>query len=65
MLWVDSEQINLFRVEDNVDFGTRILKDYISRHGLWTGLTRYLGTSEPTDETHAYVKRIQGLYADR
>ena len=62
---VDSEQINLFRVEDNVDLGTRILKDYISRHGLWTGLTRYLGASEPTEETHAYVKRIQDLYSDR
>ena len=62
---VDSEQINLFRVEDNVDLGTRILKDYISRHGLWTGLTRYLGASEPTEEAQAYVERIQGLYSDR
>ncbi len=62
---VDSEQINLFRVEDNVDLGTRILKDYISRHGLWTGLTRYLGASGPTEEAQAYVGRIQRLYSDR
>ena len=62
---VDSEQINLFRVEDNLDLGTRILEDYISRHSLWTSLTRYLGASEPTEETQAYVKRIPNLYSDR
>ena len=62
---VESEQINLFRVEDNVDLGTRILKDYISRHGLWTGLTRYLGASGPTEEAQDYIGRIQRLYSDR
>ena len=61
----DSEQINLFRIEDNIDLGTRILKDYISRHGLWIGLTRYLGASGPTEGAQAYVKRIQDLYSDR
>ena len=61
----DSEQINLFRVEDNVDLGTRILKDYISRHGLWAGLTRYLGAPGPTEEAQAYLERIQSLYSDR
>ena len=30
-----------------------------------TGLTPYLEASEPTEETQAYVKRIQGLYSER
>src|SRR5204862_1500354 len=34
----DKEGINLFKIEDNVDFGVRILKDYIRRFGLWEGV---------------------------
>ncbi len=61
----DVEKINLFRIEDNVDLGTRILKDYVSRHGLWEGLARYLGTVGPSEQVQAYVARIQRIYSDR
>jgi hypothetical protein len=62
---VDMEAINLFRVEDNIDLGTRILKDYTRRYGLWDGVMRYLGAGGPTDEAMEYVSRIQDIYTDR
>ena len=62
---VDVERINLFSVEDNVDLGTRILKDYTVRHGLWDGVMRYLGGVGATEENLAYVRRVQGIYSDR
>ena len=62
---VDVERINLFRVEDNVDLGTRILKDYTVRYGLWDGVMRYLGGAGDTEENLAYVRRVQGIYSDR
>jgi hypothetical protein len=61
----DLEEINLFRVEDNVDLGTRILKDYVARHGLWEGLARYLGAAGPSEQAQAYVARVQNIYSDR
>ena len=61
----EAEGINLFLLEDNIDLGTRILRDYTRRHGLWQGVMRYLGAAEPTDEANAYVQRVQGVYADR
>ena len=61
----DIEAINLFRVEDNVDLGTRILKDYMSRHGLWEGLARYLGAVGASEQAQAYVARVQKIYSDR
>ena len=62
---VDMEQINLFRVEDNIDLGARILKDYTLRYGLWDGVMRYLGAGGPTEEAMAYVSRAQDIYTDR
>lgn len=62
---VDAEQINLFRIEDNIDLGTRILGEYTSRYGLAEGLMRYLGASEPTEHALAYVNRIEGIYLNR
>jgi soluble lytic murein transglycosylase-like protein len=62
---VEAEGINLFLLEDNIDFGTRILRDYTRRYGLWDGVMRYLGATEPTDEALAYVQRVQGVYSDR
>ena len=62
---VESEQINLFRIEDNIDLGTRILADYTERHGLSDGLMRYLGAPEPTDDAINYVARIEGIYLNR
>jgi hypothetical protein len=62
---VDMEQINLFRVEDNIDLGTRILKDYTTRFGLWDGVMRYLGAGGPSEEAMEYVTRVQEIYGDR
>jgi soluble lytic murein transglycosylase-like protein len=61
----EAEGKNLFLVEDNIDFGTQILRDYTRRHGLWEGVMRYLGVSQPTDEALAYVQRVQNVYSDR
>ena len=55
----------MFRIEDNIDLGARILRDYTRQHGLWDGVLRYLGTSGPTEEGAAYLRRVQGIYSDR
>jgi hypothetical protein len=62
---VDMEKINLFRVEDNIDLGARILKDYTRRYGLWDGVMRYLGAGGPSDEAMEYVSRVQDIFTDR
>jgi soluble lytic murein transglycosylase-like protein len=62
---VETEGLNLFLLEDNIEFGTRIIRDYTRRHGLWDGVMRYLGAREPTDEARAYVQRVRGIYSDR
>ena len=61
----DAEGINLFRIEDNIDLGTRILKDYTRRYGLWDGVLRYLGATGVSEAGTAYVRRVQGIYSDR
>ena len=62
----DKEGINLFKIEDNVEFGVRILKDYVHRFGLWDGVKRYNGYSPeiPTTEQSAseYVGKVQRIY---
>lgn len=58
----DREGINLFKIEDNVDFGVRILKDYIRQFGLWDGVKRYKGLD--SEEYLAKIQRIYG-YEDR
>ncbi len=62
----DKEGINLFKVEDNVDFGVRILKDYVKRYGVWDGVKRYKGwnTADPesTQSAEAYVEKVQHVY---
>ena len=63
-LLAEAQGINLFRLEDNIDMGTRILKDYTRRHGLWDGVLRYLGVTGPGEGT-SYVQRVQGIYSDR
>jgi len=62
---VDMEQINLFRIEDNIDLGARILKDHTRRYGLWDGVMRYLGAGGPTEEAMEYVSRVRDIYTDR
>jgi hypothetical protein len=61
----DTENINLFKVEDNVDFGVRILRDYIVGNGIWEGVARYKGridTPESYQEADDYVRKVQGIY---
>ena len=64
---VDREGINLFRIEDNVDFGARILKDYIRRFGLWDGVKRYKGWNavDPGSEQSVedYLAKVRRIYA--
>lgn len=62
----DREGINLFKIEDNIDFGTRILKDYVHQFGLWEGVKRYNGwnANNPDSENSAmdYVAKVQHVY---
>jgi soluble lytic murein transglycosylase-like protein len=62
---VDREDVNLFKVEDNVDFGVRILRSYIAANGLWEGVARYKGvTSDPESRKAAdeYVLKVRAIY---
>ena len=62
----DREGINLLRIEDNIDFGARILKNYIRQFGLWEGVKRYNGfiADNPSSEQSAdeYVAKVQQVY---
>jgi hypothetical protein len=61
----DREGVNLFKVEDNVDFGVRILKDYIDRYGLWGGVRRYKGWTDAPgsrEDADLYVQKVQRIY---
>ena len=64
----DQEGINLFKIEDNVDFGARILKDYVQRYGLWDGVKRYKGWSsdspESTQAVEEYLQKVQRIYSN-
>ncbi len=61
----EAERIDLFRIEDNIELGTRILSEYTRRHDLWDGVLRYLGATGPGEEGTSYVQRVQGIYSDR
>jgi soluble lytic murein transglycosylase-like protein len=62
----DRENINLLKIEDNVDFGARILKDYVRRYGVSEGVRRYNGfiPGEPAWEksSQEYLDRVQQVY---
>ena len=62
---VDREDVNLFRVEDNVEFGVKILRGYIAASGLWEGVARYKGFTGETESRQAaeeYVRKVQEIY---
>ena len=64
----DRQNINLFKIEDNVDLGVRILKGYIVGSGLWEGVARYKGRSETPESYQAaaeYVQKVQTIYEAR
>jgi len=60
------EGVNLFKIEDNIDFGVRILKDYVKRVGMWQGVKRYKGWNSeiPNSNQNAedYVQRVRSFY---
>ena len=62
----EREGINLFKIEDNVDFGARILHDYTRHFGLWEGVKRYNGyfVNDPISEQSAdeYVAKVQRIF---
>jgi soluble lytic murein transglycosylase-like protein len=62
----EREGINLFKIEDNVDLGSRILKDYIHRFGLWEGVKRYNGWNPDSPESFQaakdYLAKVQRIY---
>jgi soluble lytic murein transglycosylase-like protein len=62
----EREGINLFKIEDNVDLGARILKDYVHRFGLWEGVKRYNGWNPYNPESFQaaedYLAKVQRIY---
>src|SRR6185295_14822625 len=61
----DRENLNLFKVEDNIALGVRILKGYIAGNGLWEGVMRYKGwTSKPESEQQVdeYLQKVKRIY---
>jgi len=61
----DKENLNLFRAEDNIALGVRILKGYVARHGLWPGVMRYRGwieTPESKQEADEYAQKVRKIY---
>ena len=62
---VDRENVNLFRVEENVDFGVRLLRSYIATNGLWEGVARYKGVTDAPESRIAadeYVQKVMRIY---
>jgi len=61
----DKQGINLFKIEDNVDLGVRILKGYMAESGMWEGVARYNGSgADPVSQqaTNDYVQKVQRIY---
>jgi soluble lytic murein transglycosylase-like protein len=65
----EEEGINLFKIEDNVEFGVRILKDYVRRFGLWDGVKRYKGWNpdnpDSAEAVSEYAAKVQRIYSNR
>ena len=63
---VDQEGIDLFKIEDNIDFGARILGDYVKRYGHDEGVMRYNGwrPQNPVSVQNAegYLRKVQHVY---
>jgi soluble lytic murein transglycosylase-like protein len=62
---VEQGGLNLFKIEDNVELGVRILKGYVTRYGLWHGVMRYKGWNEnPQSLRNAteYADKIRRIY---
>jgi hypothetical protein len=62
---VEEEGLNLFKIEDNVELGVRILKGYVARYGLWRGVMRYKGWNqnpESLQNASDYANKIRSIY---
>jgi hypothetical protein len=62
---IEQEGLNLFKIEDNVELGVRILKGYVARYGLWRGVMRYKGwteTPESLQSASEYAEKIRRIY---
>ena len=62
----EREDLNLFRIEDNIDFGTRILQNYIQRFGVSNGIRRYNGLipgkAKWERSSRRYLAKVQSIY---
>jgi len=61
----EKENINLFKVEDNISFGTKILKRYVAQYGLWNGVRHYKGwidTPESQQNAEEYAQKVKQIY---
>jgi soluble lytic murein transglycosylase-like protein len=61
----DKQGIDLFKIEDNVDLGARILKGYISQYGVWDGVAHYTGRTDAPESQQIsddYVRKVQKVY---
>ena len=62
----DRENVNLLKIEDNVDFGVRILKGYVQRFGVSGGIRRYNGyiPGEPVweESSERYLSKVREVY---
>ena len=65
-LAAERKGLNLLKIEDNIDFGAQILKQYVQRFGVWGGVKRYNGffANNPASEQSAdgYVAKVQQVY---
>lgn len=64
---IDHEGINVFKIEDNIYLGARILASYVNQSGLWGGVHRYHGAFPDSPESmktaDEYVAKVQSIYA--
>jgi len=62
----ERENYNLLKIEDNVDFGARILHNYVRQFGLWEGVKRYNGyfANNPVSEQSAeeYAAKVRRIF---
>ena len=65
----EREGLNLFKIEDNIDLGCRILRDYVAQSGLWAGVKRYkgwfAGNPDSSNSAERYVSKVQRIYGYR
>jgi len=62
---IEEEGINLFKIEDNIDFGVRVLRNYVQRYGHDEGIKRYNGWNPASPQSvsaEAYLQKVQRIY---